>query len=344
MGASLATSAAGLSPIVGALMAGVLIAETEYRGEVEVMMAPFYGLGLGIFLITVGMAFVSAPARRQWELVFGALLGVMLLKALVTALLLRVGGARKAVAAETSVVMASPSETTLIVLGAAAAAGVIGAAAAGFWQTVTALGLTLTPLLAWLGRWFARSVDREGARDAEGLQPSPDRPRAVIIGYGRVGRLVAEMLAQHDRDFVAVDSDVDCVKAARAEGVPVLFGDASRSDFLDRLNLGHASALILTMDDPVQNVRLVKKVRGWCPDLTSSPGPGRRARRRALQGRRQRRGAETLESSLQCPKRCWSIRHVDGPVRLDPRETRRARQQIMELGQLSEEPPQRGRR
>ena len=123
MGASLATSAAGLSPIVGALLAGVLIAETEYRGEVEVMMAPFYGLGLGIFLITVGMSVDLRQVADQWELIFGALLGVMLLKALVTALLLRVGGARKAVAAETSVVMASPSETTLIVLSAAAAAG-----------------------------------------------------------------------------------------------------------------------------------------------------------------------------------------------------------------------------
>jgi CPA2 family monovalent cation:H+ antiporter-2 len=328
-------------------MAGVLIAETEYRGEVEVMMAPFYGLGLGIFLITVGMSVDLRQLAGQWELVFGALLGVMLLKALVTALLLRVGGARKAVAAETSVVMASPSETTLIVLGAAAAAGVIGAAAAGFWQTVTALGLTLTPLLAWLGRWFARSVDREGARDAEGLQPTPDRPRAVIIGYGRVGRLVAEMLAQHDRDFVAVDSDVDCVKAARAEGVPVLFGDASRSDFLDRLNLGHASALILTMDDPVQNVRLVKKVRGWCPDLTIVA----RARDAEHAAELYRAGAsdavpETLESSLQLSEAVLvDLGMAMGPVIASIHEKRaELRQQIMALGELKQEPPQLGRR
>jgi CPA2 family monovalent cation:H+ antiporter-2 len=347
MGASLATSAAGLSPIVGALIAGVLIAETEYRGEVEVMMAPFYGLGLGIFLITIGMSVDLRQVVEQWELIFGALLGVMLLKTAVTALLLRVGGARKAVAAETSVVMASPSETTLIVIGAAAAAGVIGVAAAAFWQTVTALGLTLTPLLATLGRSFARRVDWEGARDSESLHPSSDRPRAVIIGYGRVGRLVAEMLALHDREFVAVDSDVDSVTAARAEGVPVIFGDASRPEFLERLKLGHASALILTMDDPVQTVRLVKRVRGWCPDLTIVA----RARDPEHAAELYKAGAtdavpETLESSLQLSEAVLvDLGMAMGPVIASIHEKRaELRQQIMEMGELREEPAQRGRR
>ena len=347
MGASLATSAAGLSPIVGALIAGVLIAETEYRGEVEVMMAPFYGLGLGIFLITVGMNVDFAQVAAQWDLILAVLVGVMLLKALVTALLLRVGGARKAVAAETSVVMASPSETTLIVLAAATAAGVIGAAAASFWQTVTALGLTLTPLLASLGRSFARRVDREGFGESGALQPTPEQPRAVIIGYGRVGKLVAEMMALHDRAFVAVDSDVDSVKAARAEGVPVIFGDASHPEFLDRLNLGHASALILTMDDPVQTVRLVKKVRDWCPELTIVA----RARDPEHAAELYKAGAtdavpETLESSLQLSEAVLvDLGMAMGPVIASIHEKRaELRQQIMELGQLSEEPPQRGKR
>jgi monovalent cation:H+ antiporter-2, CPA2 family len=347
MGASLATSAAGLSPIVGALIAGVLIAETEYRGEVEVMMAPFRGLGLGIFLITVGMSVDLSKLAERWELIAAALVGVMLVKTLVTGLLLRVGGARKAVAAEASVVMASPSETTLIVLAAAAAAGVINQDAAEFWQTVTALGLTLTPLLALLGRFAARSVDREGAGDTGGLQPSRGQPRAVIIGYGRVGRLVAEMMAAHDRPFVAVDSDVDSVKAARADGVPAIFGDASRPEFLDRLNLGHASALILTMDDPVQTVRLVKKVRGWCPDLTIVA----RARDAEHAAELYRAGAtdavpETLESSLQLSEAVLvDLGMAMGPVIASIHEKRaELRQQIMEMGELEHAPPLRGKR
>jgi CPA2 family monovalent cation:H+ antiporter-2 len=341
MTASLATSAVGLSPSVGALIAGVLIAETEYRGEVEAMMAPFRGLGLGIFLITVGMSVDPASLAVQWEMVALALLAVMLVKTLVTGGLLRLGGARKAVAAETAVLMASPSETTLIVLAAATAAGVIGAEASAFWQTVTALGLTLTPLLATLGRSAARRVERdEGAGSAE-LEPTRDRPRTVVIGYGRVGRLVTEMLAVHDRPFVAVDSDIDNVTAARKEGVPVIYGDASRPEFLDTLSLGHASALVLTMDDPVQTVRLVKRVRAWCPDLVIVA----RARDAAHAAELYRAGAsdavpETLESSLQLSEAVLTdLGMAVGPVIASIHEKRgELRRQIMELGEMEHEP------
>ncbi len=140
--ASLATAAAGLSPIVGALVAGILIAETDYHGEVEVMTAPFRGLGLGIFLITVGMSVNLRFIAENWPLLLMALVGVMIVKTLVTGLCLRWSGKRHAVAAEASLLMASPSETTLIVLGAASAAGLINSETASFWQVVTAIGLT----------------------------------------------------------------------------------------------------------------------------------------------------------------------------------------------------------
>ena len=345
--ASLATAAAGLSPIVGALVAGVLIAETEYQSEVEVMTAPFRGLGLGVFLITVGMSLDLGAVLDGWPLLLAALVGVMLVKTVVTALLLRLGGKRRAVAAEASLLMASPSETTLIVLGAAAAAGLIEAGTAAFWQIVTAMGLTLTPLLARLGRDAARRIERRFEPDSAGLAPSREAPRAVIIGFGRVGRMVAEMLAMHERPYVAVDSDIDLVKAARAEGFPLIFGDASRPEFVDRLNLGHASALILTMDDPVQAVRMVKRVRGWCPDLTIVA----RARDPEHAAELYQAGAtdavpETLESSLQLSEAALvDLGLAMGPVIASIHEKRaELRQQIMELGQLASEPPQRGKR
>ena len=345
--ASLATAAVGLSPIVGALIAGVLIAETEYHGEVEAMTAPFRGLGLGIFLITVGMSLDLRFILSSWGELLVALLGVMLVKTIVTALLLRLGGKRRAVAAEASLLMASPSETTLVVLGAASAAGLIGADTAAFWQIVTAMGLTVTPLLAQLGSLAARRIERRGEADPQGLAPTSEAPRAVIIGFGRVGRLVAEMLAVHDRPYVAVDSDVDMVKAARAEGFPLIFGDASRPEFVDRLNLGHASALILTMDDPVQVVRLVKRVRAWCPELTIVA----RARDPRHAAELYRAGAtdavpETLESSLQLSEAVLvDLGMAMGPVIASIHEKRaELRQQIMALGELDREPVQRGKR
>ena len=206
---------------------------------------------------------------------------------------------------------------------------------------MTALGLTLTPSSASLGRLAARRVDREGVGTARRLQPTRDQPRAVIIGFGRVGRLVAEMLALHDRKFVAVDSDVDAVATARREGVPVIFGDASRPEFLDQLNLGHASALILTMDDPVQTVRLVKKVRGLV-----SRAHHRRPRPRPEHAAELYKAGvtdavpETARSSLQLSEAVLvDLGMAMGPVIASIHEKRaELRQQIMEMGQLAEEP------
>jgi len=345
--ASLATAAAGLSPIVGALVAGILIAETEYHGEVEVMTAPFRGLGLGVFLITVGMSIDLRFIAANWAALVLALMGVMLVKTIVTASLLRLDGKRQAVAAEASLLMASPSETTLIVLAAAGAAGLIAADTAAFWQIVTAMGLTLTPLLARIGRDAARRIENRGQASEPDITPTRDEPRAVIIGFGRVGRLVAEMLAGHDKPYVAVDSNIDAVKAARLEGFPLIFGDAARPEFIDKLNLGHASALILTMDDPVQSVRLVKRVRAWCPDLTIVA----RARDPEHAAELYRAGAtdavpETLESSLQLSEAVLvDLGMAMGPVIASIHEKRaELRKQIMEMGEMAKEPPQRGKR
>ncbi|MFN3944490.1 MAG: cation:proton antiporter [Allosphingosinicella sp.] len=339
--ASLITTAVGLSPFAGALLAGILIAETEYHGEVEVVTAPFRGLGLGIFLLTVGMSLDMTVILRNWPSLLIALFAVVVVKGIVTGFLLRLAGARKAVAAEAGVLMGSPAETTLIVLAAASAAGLIQPSTAAFWQIVTALGLTITPLLARIGRTAARRIDFHADPDVPEVTPAEDNPRAVIIGFGRVGRLVAEMLSTHGRPYVAVDSDIDAVAAARQEGYPVIFGDVARAEFVDRLNLGHAAALILTMDDPVLSVRLVKKVRAWCPKLAIVA----RARDSAHAAELYRAGAtdavpETLEASLQLSEAVLvDLGMAVGPVIASVHEKRaELRQQIMEMGQLNRAP------
>ena len=297
---SLATSLAGLSPIVGALLAGLLIAETEYHGEVEVMTAPFKGLALGVFLITVGMSLDIRVILANWPGLLLAVVGVVIVKTLVTALLLYFSGARRGVALEVGVLMSSPSETTLIVLGTAAAAQLILPSTAAFWQIVTAIGLTITPLLARLGHDFARMLEMATGDDPPSVHVESSEPAAVVIGFGRVGRMVCDLLEQHNQRFVAVESDPDTVAEARRQGYPILFGDVSRPEMLDKLRLGHARALILTMDDPVLSVRVTKRVRGWVPDLPIIA----RARDAEHAAQLYKAGAsdavpETLESSLQ---------------------------------------------
>jgi CPA2 family monovalent cation:H+ antiporter-2 len=306
--ASLATTAVGLSAIMGALLAGILIAETDYHSEVEVITAPFRGLALGIFLITVGMQVDLRVVAANWESLLLAVIGVLLVKAVVTASILRLEGASRSVAAEAGVLMASPSETTLIVLAAASAAQLIRPETAAFWQTVTAIGLTITPLLAKLGQVAARRVDLQADVTLPVIGQGAEAPVAVIIGFGRVGRLVADMLTIHNRSYIAVDSNIDTVAACRREGFPIIFGDVARPELVDRLSLGHASALILTMDDPVLTVRLTKRCAPGAPISSSSPAPAMRSTRPSCTAR----APATLcrrRSNHRCsfPKRCWSI-------------------------------------
>ena len=141
---------------------------------------------------------------------------MLAVKAALTAFFLRLSGAQSSVAAETGVLMASPSETTLIVLTSAAAAQLIAPETAAFWQIVTAIGLTVTPLLAKLGRLAGFQVaghELAGQMDASIETAEPDQ--VIILGFGRVGRMVADMLEAHDKDYLAIDSDVDSVRPAR---------------------------------------------------------------------------------------------------------------------------------
>ena len=340
--ASLVTSAVGFSAILGALIAGMVIAETEYRGEVEVITAPFHGLGLGIFLITVGMSVDVRTIAAQWQALLVAVMSVLLVKALVTSLLLRIGGARTAVAAEVGVLMSSPSETTLVVLASAAAARLISAETASFWQIVTAIGLTVTPLLAELGklagsRFASRALGSQMDASLDGAEPG----QVVILGFGRVGRMVADMLDAHGKDYLAIDSDVDGVTAARREGYDTLFGDVSRPELIERLRKRDPSAFILTMDNPVLVKRLASRLRRAFPDQPIVA----RARDTAHAAELYKAGAsdavpETLEASLQLSEAALVDLGVPmGPVIASIHEKRdQLRAQIKAEANLKEEP------
>ncbi len=296
IGASLATSLVGLSPIVGALVAGLLIAETEYHAEIEGIIDPFRGLALGVFLLTVGMSIDLRVVWSEFGAIALAVVAVLALKALVTAALLRLLGAHRSTATEVGILMASPSETTLIVLGAASAAALIQPGTAQFWQIVTAIGLTVTPLLARAGQLLARRVEPAPVV-AEG---NPEIPRVLIVGCGRCGRLVADMLTRHGRAYVALDSDADMIAQCKRDGYHAVFGNAARIEVLERLGLARAPAVVLTMDEPVLAQRLTKKLRAAHPEVPIIA----RARDPLHAAELYKAGAstavpETLEASLQ---------------------------------------------
>ncbi|WP_241557425.1 cation:proton antiporter [Croceibacterium ferulae] len=339
IGASLATGLIGLSPIFGALIAGLLIAETEYHVEVEGIMEPFKGLALGVFLLTVGMGIDLVELWTNLGPVALAVVCVLTLKAVVTGVLLRIMGARLSTATEGGILMSSPSETTLIVLATAATAQLIQPGTAQFWQMVTAIGLTVTPLLAALGRLIGRRVDPAPSMPEAADQG--DEPRAIIIGCGRVGRLVADMLRHHGKPYIAIDADADMAERSRREGYNAVFANGARTDALERLGLAQAPAVILTMDEPVLAQRITRKLRSAYPDLPIIA----RARDPEHAGELYRSGAttavpETLESSLQLSEAVLvDLGVAIGPVIASIHEKRdEFREAIMQGGALNHKP------
>jgi monovalent cation:H+ antiporter-2, CPA2 family len=339
IGASLATAIVGLSPIVGALIAGLLIAETEYHTEVEGIIEPFKGLALGIFLITIGMGIDLTTVWDNLWMIGAAVVGVLSLKAVVTGVLLRMMGARAGTATETGILMASPSETTLIVMAAATQAMLIQPGTAQFWQIVTAIGLTVTPLLAMLGRSMARQVEPAPLLEQAGI--GDGKPRVIVIGLGRVGRLVAQMLDRHDQPYVAIDADADMIETARRDGYKAIFANAARGDVLEKLGMNDCPAVILTMDEHILAQRLVRKIRAAHPQMPIIA----RARDSFHAAELYRSGAsvavpETLESSLQLSEAALvELGVAMGPIIASIHEKRdELRARIMQEGQLGEKP------
>ena len=178
------------------------------------MIEPFKGLALGVFLITVGMSVdLAALVARLGSIVLAVVAVLRGQGTASPALLLRLMGARPAIATETGILMASPSETTLDRARRGRAPRLIQPETAQFWQIVTAIGLTVTPLAGAGWAVLARRVE-----PAQVIAPTTiaDGAARLIVGCGRVGRLVAEMLDAHGRPYVAIDSDADMVRAVQA--------------------------------------------------------------------------------------------------------------------------------
>jgi CPA2 family monovalent cation:H+ antiporter-2 len=293
IGASAITAAVGLGVTVGALIAGLLLAETEFRRQVEVTIQPFQGLLLGVFLISVGMSLDLVKLAADPLPIVAGLVLLIALKGGIVAALLRAAGRPWGTALHVGLLMGPGGELSLVVIAAAAGAGLLGDALAAQALLIAALGMALIPLVARL----AVDVERRTVPTAA-PPPSPER-RVVIVGFGRVGQLIAAMLTRHKVAWLAVDSDPDTIAAHK--GDPNLwFGDAANRAFLARLDLQNARALVVTVDAPRVIEHVVAAARADWPDLQIVA----RARDADHAARLYRMGVsdavpETVESSLQ---------------------------------------------
>ena len=266
IGSASAAASVGISPAIGALIAGIMLAETEYRRQIEAAIAPFEGLLLGVFLIWVGMELDLAAILANPLLIIGAVLLVCVIKGLTIFAVLRRFGRSNGVAAHVGALLASPSETSLILLGTASAIGLTGGYEAKTALLIAGLALAISPLLGLLGQGLE---NRLGGANALDSHPEPAVPgRTIIIGFGRVGQLVASMLDSHGQPYLAVDSDPDEVARLRAAGRSVVYGDARRPELLHKLGLDTARAVVLTIDGAHSLETLVKMIRERHPTLS----------------------------------------------------------------------------
>ena len=250
LGTGLATAASGLSMAMGALIAGLLLAETEYRRQVEVTIDPFKGLLIGVFLISIGMGIDLARVAAQPLAIVGAAVALIALKLVLIAPLVRAFGMPWPAGVQAGLLLGPAGEFSFVVVGLARSLGLISPAVAGFALTVSALTMSAIPLLGWVAAKLGRGVERRRiGRPAMPLPPAAGSGRVVIAGFGRVGRTVAALLTAHRIPYIAIDRDPDRVGAEHAAGQPVYYGDITSLDWLRRLDLDTARALVVTLDD-----------------------------------------------------------------------------------------------
>lgn len=297
------SAAAGLSMALGALIAGLLLAETEFKHEVELMIEPFKGLLMGLFFMTVGM---SIDTRQIFEapLLLAALVaGLVLIKALVVAVVLRLGGHPWSRAVEGGLLLGQGGEFVFVAIGYAMTSKVLDPTLGARVMLVVGLSLFLTPMLARLGRAIgerhAQARDEQQAAADDGALASA-RGRIIIAGFGRVGQQLAKLLGEQHIPFVAFECNAKLVSKLHAEGKPVYFGNAARPELLRRVHADEAPAIVLTMDHPASALQAVRGIRREFPHARLFVRSRDEKHARAL----RQAGAsvvvpETLEASLQ---------------------------------------------
>ncbi|MGH6999114.1 MAG: cation:proton antiporter, partial [Phenylobacterium sp.] len=272
IGAGLVSALTGLSMALGAFIAGLLLAETEYRHEVEVTIEPFKGLLLGLFFLSVGIGLdLSLLAAKPWA-ILGMSVGVVALNATVVFGLGRLFGLPWRGALEAGLLLAGGGEFAYVILSAAMGDGIVPRPLGQMVLVSSTISMMCIPLLAALGlKLGGRKTGGQGLSAEPVAAPTADgaeTPKVLVVGYGRVGKLVGDMLHRHDIAWVAAERDPKLVEAARHAGEAIYFGDASRQEFLRRCGLETAPALVVTMDSPEGVEAIVATARAMRPDLT----------------------------------------------------------------------------
>lgn len=302
IGTAMVTEQFGLSMALGAFLAGLLFAETEYRHEIEVDIEPFKGLLLGLFFVSVGMTIDLAQVAASPLWLIAAVVGLFVVKSPIVYGLARLFGEPRSVALEAGLLLGQGGEFAFLIIGLAFSLGLLTNDTAQFMLIVTGMTMFATPPIAQGARKLARAVEawegRRGQRDVD--VPAGLTGHVIIVGYGRVGQMLGSLLEAQELPHVGLDNDARLAGRFRTKGASIFYGDASRPDLLRKFGVERAAALVVTMDSPKAAEHVVTTARRHWPDLAIYA----RVRDMDHAARLMKGGAshvilETMEASLQ---------------------------------------------
>jgi CPA2 family monovalent cation:H+ antiporter-2 len=263
VGAGLATAAAGLSPVLGAFIAGLLLGSSEYRHQVDLDIEPFKGLLLGLFFMTVGMSLDLAAVSVLLPWLVMSVAALAAIKGAIVFASSRIAGESRLTSLEAAFVLAGCGEFAFVVFRTTGQAGLIPSDTIQFMMATAALTMIATPLLASLGRTVTRRVERRLHERVHGVGEGMDglSGHLVIAGFGRVGEMVARLLDENSVPYVALDLDGEVVSGAREGGRQVHFGDAARREMLERVGGANALGFVVTLNDAEKAQAIVDMIR-----------------------------------------------------------------------------------
>lgn len=268
IGTGVAAALAGLPMALGAFIAGLLLAETEFRKAIETTIGPFKGLLLGLFFFTVGMSIDFRELTRQPLLLFASVVGLIGIKSILLIGLARIFRTPWPAAIETGLLLGPSGEFAFVGIGMATTLGLIDANASSFTLAVTSITMALIPVLSHFARHLAPKFREPKVLNHElTVAPSGGTEHAIVVGYGRVGQVVCSMLDRHGFRYIAVDTDAAALPGHRRSGRDVYYGDATNPEFLKSCGLMHARAVVVTVAAEVVIDEIVRQVRTLRTDV-----------------------------------------------------------------------------
>jgi len=268
VGAGVIANRAGMSMALGAFVAGLLLAETEFDKAIQSTVEPFKGLLLGIFFFTVGMNIDFRNLLRDPGSLAFFVFGLISLKVVIATILGRLFRLSWPTAVETGLLMGPGGEFAFVGIALATSLGLVRQSTASFVLAGVSVTMVATPLMSMAGRRLGRMLRKTKSPAPElAVRPPSGRKHAIVVGYGRVGKMVIELLREQGVPSIATDYNALTVARDRREGGDVYFGDASNLDFLKACGLQNATGVIITINEAETIDRIVQLARAFRPDL-----------------------------------------------------------------------------